>query len=861
MSSPSPQRNARRARRTSPSVRLADRAARWIISVVGIGTIAVVTGLCVFLVWAVVPLFRGARVEAAGDLPAPAVGSVALSTDEHVELGWSAGEDGALEVFTLPHGKLLRRIEPLAAAPSAMAVSTALGELTFGFEDGTLRTGRVGFEAEFHELDALTLDADGRARLAAGESVQIESAIATPLADGRVRVESFVCKVDEPLALAPGRALVRVDRAGPEAAPMLAALDDAGVLHLNRAAKRRNLLTGKETVALTSGELALELGELGAPRWMLLSGLGDMLFLVWEDGALWRVLARELSHIAVVEKTRVLEPGSERVTSVAMLLGRTTLLVGDSDGRVCTWFATRPPQSGTPDGNLMARAHVFEGPSAPVTALSASARTRQFAAGHADGSLRLVHVTSGNVLLEERLASGAPRTLGLSPRDDALVALGEGGGGLWRVHAPHPETTLAAVFLPVWYEGYPGPEHVWQSTSGTDDSEPKYGLVPLVFGTLKATVYSLLFGVPLALLAAIYTSEFLHPRHRARIKPTIEMMASLPSVVLGFLAALVVAPFVEGRVPQVLLSILLLPAALLLGGHLWRAAPSVWTQRFARARLPVIGLCLLGALLAGSSFGATFERALFAGDLKAWLSGELGRAAGGWFVLLLPPAAVFVGWLRVRHLDARLTRLASAQSREGFVLADLAAFALGCAAVLALSWSGALALETLGLDARGGVFGTFEQRNALVVGFAMGFAIVPIIYTIAEDALAAVPDHLRAASLGAGATPWQTAVRVVVPAAMSGLFSAVMIGLGRAVGETMIVLMAAGNTAILDWNVFNGFRTLAANIAYEMSEAAVGSTHYRLLFLAALVLFALTFVLNTIAETVRLRYRRRRVQL
>jgi phosphate transport system permease protein len=858
----SPRRQARRVRRTSPAVRLADVAARWIISVVGIGTIAVVTGLCVFLVWAAAPLFRGAQVEAAGALeqraPAP---STALATDERVELAWSVEPDGALELFALPDGASRKRLTPLDAAPSAMSVTTALGELTFGFPDGTLRTGSVRFEVGFHEPAELALDEATRARLAAGESAWTGAGIATPLPDGRVRLETFDCVLAEPLSVAPGRELVRVDRAGPEAAPVLAALDAQGVLHLSRASKRKNLLTGKETVALTSGTLDLGLDGREPPRWMFLSGLGDMLFLVWEDGSLWRVLARDLAAAAVVEKTSVLESDAERVSAAAMLLGRTTLLIGDSRGRVGTWFTSRPPDGGTPDGTLMARSHVFAGPSSPVVALAGSARARLFAAAHADGALRLVHVTSGKELLDQSFAAGAPQRLALAPRDDALLVLGERGGGLWRVHAPHPETTLAALFLPVWYEGYLGAEHVWQSSSGTDDFEPKYGLVPLVFGTLKATVYSLLFGVPLALLAAIYTSEFLHPRHKARIKPTIEMMASLPSVVLGFIAALVVAPYVEGRVPQVLLAILLLPAALLCGGHLWRAAPTVWTQRFARARLPVIALCLVGAVTAGAAWGDAFERALFAGDIKAWLSGARGRASGGWFVLLLPLAAVLVGWLRVRHIDARLTRLASAQSRQGFVLVDLLAFLAGTLTVLGLAWGGALALEALGLDARGGVFGTYVQRNALVVGFAMGFAIVPIIYTIAEDALAAVPDHLRAASLGAGATPWQTAVRVVVPAAMSGLFSAVMVGLGRAVGETMIVLMATGNTAILDWNVFNGFRTLAANIAYEMSEAVQGSTHYRLLFLAALVLFAMTFVLNTVAETVRQRYRRRRVQL
>ncbi|MDL1952518.1 ABC transporter permease subunit, partial [Acidobacteria bacterium ACD] len=106
-----------------------------------------------------------------------------------------------------------------------------------------------------------------------------------------------------------------------------------------------------------------------------------------------------------------------------------------------------------------------------------------------------------------------------------------------------------------------------------------------------------------------------------------------------------------------------------------------------------------------------------------------------------------------------------------------------------------------------------------------------------------------------------TAVRIVLPTAMSGLFSAVMIGLGRAVGETMIVLMAAGNTPVMDWNMFNGFRTLSANIAVELPEAVRNSTHYRTLFLAALVLFAMTFLLNTVAETVRLRFRRRAYQL
>ncbi|HNQ75921.1 MAG TPA: ABC transporter permease subunit, partial [Pseudothauera hydrothermalis] len=182
-------------------------------------------------------------------------------------------------------------------------------------------------------------------------------------------------------------------------------------------------------------------------------------------------------------------------------------------------------------------------------------------------------------------------------------------------------------------------------------------------------------------------------------------------------------------------------------------------------------------------------------------------------------------------------------------------------ASLLLSFGAAMLLTRIGFDPRGGVVDTYVQRNALVVGMVMGFAIIPNIYTLAEDALNSVPSQLRAASLAAGATPWQTAIWVVLPTALSGVFAACMIGMGRAVGETMIVVMAAGNTPVLDWNIFNGLRTLSANIAVELPEAVIGGTLYRMLFLAALTLFIMTFVINTIAEVIRQRFRKRAFQL
>jgi phosphate transport system permease protein len=144
-----------------------------------------------------------------------------------------------------------------------------------------------------------------------------------------------------------------------------------------------------------------------------------------------------------------------------------------------------------------------------------------------------------------------------------------------------------------------------------------------------------------------------------------------------------------------------------------------------------------------------------------------------------------------------------------------------------------------------------------VVGIAMGIAVIPTIYSIAEDAIFSVPKQLSLGSLALGATPWQTLVGVVLPTASPGIFSAVMIGMGRAVGETMIVLMATGNTAVMDFSMFQGLRTLSANIAVELPESEVGSTHFRLLFVAGLVLFIFTFVLNTLAEVVRQRLRQK----
>jgi phosphate transport system permease protein len=279
-------------------------------------------------------------------------------------------------------------------------------------------------------------------------------------------------------------------------------------------------------------------------------------------------------------------------------------------------------------------------------------------------------------------------------------------------------------------------------------------------------------------------------------------------------------------------------------------------------------MCLmlpLGIWLA-SLLGPVTENRLYGGDIKKWLAVEPGSeavkaegmsAVGGWVFILLPVSFLILAvawslwgapWLRGKSFN--WDRGTCARFDLGRLFALVVA-SLGLAIVLAWICSRS------GMDPRNDFMGQYSPRNALIVGFAMAFAIVPIIYTLCEDALSGVPSQLREGSLGAGATPWQTAVRIIIPTAMSGIFGAIMVGLGRAVGETMIVLMAAGNTPLIDWSMFNGFRTLSANIATELPEAPRGGSLYRLLFLSGLVLFAMTFVINTFAELVRRRFRAR----
>ncbi len=881
-----------RNRKTRRSIWLADVVSRALITGGGLGTILVVGLVCLFLVAVVLPLFLPSKVGQPNAVPQAASGQrpLYLAVDEYQQMGVAVRGDGRVEVFRLDTGQI--RFQKQIVPPGQLTSASFLvdrPEAILGYADGSIQLAKLRFAVRFFESDQLP--ADVRSQLDAGDEAQavdFGQGIIQRTPDGQYRLQEFQIELLERRRVSDGPVRL-VDHVMRSSGPLICAITQSQPGD----AYRLVAVSGREEEDFLSGEikfvfnrpvdLPLEAVSPEMPKYLAVSGPGSDMFVGWEDGSLVRVRCGDLKQAFIAEKGRLTQGGAT-LTCLAFMLGNNTLIWGDSTGAVRAGFLVERTAEfdpahglGEPWHDPIKTSHALAmtkqlvapgGP--PLVSVASSQRSRLITGGFADGGVGVYNVTLASPLARLELPVKQPvLAVAVAPKEDGLLALT--GQGLYRcgLEPRYHEVSVSSLFMKVWYEGYPQPQHTWQSSSGDDEFEPKLGLMPLVFGTLKATVYSMLFGAPIALLAAIFSSEFLTPQTKAVIKPTIELMASLPSVVLGFLAALVFAPFIEKVVPTTLMVFVGVPYAFLLGAYLWQLLPQGVTLRLMKWRLLILVIPAGVGMVAAAWLGPAVERWFFAGDLRGWLAWDgrgadahpMSSATGGWMMLMLPLSGVAAGIAMNRWGQPWLRSLGGRLERHRLAWLDLGRFLVGTAVAVTLAWGVSSLLNGMGLDPRGSYIDTYVQRNALIVGFVMGFAVIPIIYTIADDALSAVPQLLRSGSLGAGATTWQTTVRIVIPTAMSGLFSALMVGLGRAVGETMIVLMAAGNTPIMEWNIFEGFRTLSANIAVELPEAVRNSTHYRTLFLAALALFVMTFCVNTVAELIRLRFRKRAYQL
>lgn len=723
--------------------RIKDKLAKYGVTTGGALVLVALLLIFFYLLYVVKPIFNGATMEPTASFTLPVAGKTAwLGVEEQNEIGYRFSDKGQVNFFAVQG-------------------------------DGKVKVGQVLGQAQVKgDITAVAPPAPGQKLIAYG------------FADGKAQVVQPYFKVSypndvrviEPNLQSPfGEEPVVVD---PQGKALTLMVFEATKDKMATAAVTAD---GRGVMAVMSGEENFLSGDIewsaqnysipSLPRHvdqMLLTPNLRILF-VREGNRLSVYDIHNLNDISLRDVMEINAPNAN-VTRVELLSGASSLLVGNDNGVISQWFEVAR------DGKRQfTQIRDFKGDGA-VAQLTPEHFRKGFISADKEGTVSFFHATGETKLLSEKVEGGALSALAISPRHNVLLMQQGDAFKLFAVENEHPEVTWSALWQQVWYEGYPEPQYVWQSTSASNDFEAKLSLVPLVFGTLKASFYAMVFAVPLGVAGAIYTAYFMSAGLRKYVKPTVEIMAALPTVILGFLAGLWLAPIIEGALPGVVLLLILLPMGMLLTALIWNYLP---------------------------------ERG------KSWLP-------EGWHAILLIPVLLLIGW-------------------GAFAVSPLIenAFMHGDSRI----WL----THEMGIK--------FDQRNSLVVGIAMGFAVIPTIFSIAEDAVFSVPKHLTQGSLALGATPWQTLSRVVILTASPGIFSAVMMGLGRAVGETMIVLMATGNTPIMDFSMFQGLRTLAANIAVEMPESEVGSSHYRVLFLAAFVLFVFTFLFNTLAEFIRQRLR------
>lgn len=729
--------------------KLKDRLSHWGVATAGIAVVGAL-GLIFFYLFAeVMPLLKGAKVTPLTQYSTQVTGvtspTVYQTLERYEQIGANYSESGQVQFFQVASGEPLLNVQlpvPADANFSALGYGTPADALiVYGYSNGQIVVAQHVYNLSYpNDQRKITPELKyplGAAPITLDQQNQSLTAVAIQ-------------------KTAQGYALV-------------AATADNRLL-LGRYTTQTNIMTGETSIRSQVHPLpALPNGA--TPRFVQVDA-GASHVIVADDQA--QLHLYDISNPQQISLTETIPTERGQTTALQFLVATGSVVVGTGSGSVSQWLLVRDNQ------NIyhLQRVREFESLPAAVTTIAPEYTRRGFLVGDSSGHLGIYYGTSARTLLVKKVAEKGIAQLAISPINGRLIITDTGNHiqvvDVWN---QHPEISFSSLWQKVWYEGRSQPEYIWQASSGGDTFEAKMSLIPLSVGTLKAAFFAMLFAMPLGVMGALYTAYFMTPKLRGVVKPSIEIMEALPTVILGFLAGLWLAPFLESHLPAIFSLLLFIPLIMLVVGFLWFLLPS---------------------------------------SVRSF-------APEGWEAAILVLPIILTGWLCVSLSPHIEVWFFDGSLRQWFTNHGI----------------------------------TYDQRNALVVGIAMGFAVIPTIFSIAEDAVFNVPRHLTQGSLALGATRWQTVIGVVLPTASPGIFSAVMMGFGRAVGETMIVLMATGNSPLVNFNIFEGMRTLSANIAVELPETAVASSHFRVLFLAALVLLTLTFIVNTCAEVIRQRLRKR----
>ena len=714
---------------------LKDRLARYFVASGGISVIIAILLIFFYLLYVVVPMFGSAEIKESVSYSAPGEGkTLHLGLEEQGTIGVRFTDNGHVIFFNTDSGEIVHD-QDLDLPASISSVSSNLDLVVLGLENGSALAVQYKFDLSYPD-DVRTL---------------------TP-------------RLEFPL----GKGLLMLDESEQALTQVVIQLNEDGVgLAATTADNRLVSARYLREESFISEEVSTELesrSELpfeNAISSIVLTPALDHLYAATAGGTLIDYSLDEDGF----DGNKTEYNFKNEITHLKLLLGGSSLMVGLENGEVQQWMSVRKD-----GGRELTFIRNFHNNKQAVTTIATEQQRKGFAVADTQGDITLYYSTSQRTLASINSANTAIEKMAWSARAQHLLATDETNQvHIYEVHNEYPEISWDVLWGKIWYEGYDEADYIWQSSASTNEFEPKFSLMPLSFGTIKAAFYAMIFAVPIAIFGAMFTAQFMAPRMRQTVKPAIEIMEALPTVILGFLAGLWLAPYVETHLAGIFTLLLILPAGFIFCAWLWRFVPNKSSLEGWEAMILIPVVLLL--IWISMSLSSPIEILFFDGDLRSHMSNEWGL--------------------------------------------------------------------------------NYDQRNALVVGLIMGFAVIPTIFSIAEDALFSVPQHLVRGSLALGATRWQTMTSVVLPAASPGIFSAVMMGFGRAVGETMIVLMATGNTPLMDMSIFQGMRTLAANLAVEVPEAEVFSTHYRVLFLAALILFLFTFVFNTFAEIIRHRLRQR----
>ena len=575
-----------------------DVATRYLMAFGGIGVILAIVLIAFYLFYVVIPMFKSAHIESVATYSVPAPDEVSSNTliyamEEQREVALRITDQGQAVFFSTIDGEIRQTVD-FKLPPDISITSVSTGDPTEQMIGLGLSNGAVVF---FQHDYAVTFPDDVRL---------ITPGIYFPFGEEPIQINKL------------GEAVTHLSvQYDSEQATIVAYGSQAGIKLVNFAREEAFL---SDDVEIIREESVIPIDAEGIVALRMDIEQREM-YVADVSGNIYFYDIKDKANPRLVQKVRAVE-GDVHITVLEFLAGGISILVGDTSGQIAQWFPVRDE-----DNNYtLQKIRSFNKQKSPITAIAPEYSRKGFIAIDESGEMGIYHTTAHRTVLLKQIGDHAFNAMTLSPRANAVVIENNKGEvEFWHIDNEHPEISFQSIWGKVWYESRDKPEYIWQSSSASNDFEPKFSLTPLAYGTFKAAFYAMLFAIPLSIFGAMYTAYFMAPKMRQIVKPTIEIMEALPTVILGFLAGLWLAPFVEAHLPGMFVLMICVPLSILLAAAAWEFVPGDIKHKVpdgweAALLMPVIILAVTFSI----GISQPIENLLFSGNLPLWLSQELG---------------------------------------------------------------------------------------------------------------------------------------------------------------------------------------------------------------------------------------------